>query len=52
MSPSARAYLVTLAIGEFNVGNAFFSIDETVYILVSDSMVKVMKQEGTYNCCH
>ena len=40
MSPSVRTDLVTLAIGEFNAGNAFFSIDAAVYIQVSDSTVK------------
>ena len=40
MSPSVRADLVTLAIGEFNVGDAFFNIDAAVYIQVSDGMVK------------
>ena len=49
VSPSVRADLVTLAVGEFNAGDVFFSIDALVYIKVSDGMVKVMKQEGTYN---
>ena len=50
MSLSVRADLVTLAIGEFNASDAFFSIDAAVYIQVSDG--EVMGREETYNCCH
>ena len=32
VSPSVRANLMTLAIGEFNACDAFFSIDAAVYI--------------------